>query len=71
MDGALMMTKTLPLPTADPFDVSLLTAGTFAIPKQTSLVAVPLFDLLNNASRYGPIIASIPAMLARLSITYA
>lgn len=34
------------------------------------LVAVPLFDLYDNASKYGPIIASLPALLSRVLINY-
>ncbi|CAC9495843.1 conserved hypothetical protein [Leishmania infantum JPCM5] len=34
------------------------------------LVAAPLFDLYENASKYGPIIASLPALLSRVLINY-
>ena len=29
------------------------------------LVSVPLFDLYDNPGRYGPIMASLPALLSR------
>jgi cleavage and polyadenylation specificity factor subunit 5 len=35
------------------------------VPKNYSLVAVPLFELHDNAARYGPINAALPAMLSR------
>lgn len=35
------------------------------------LVAVPLFEIYDNISRYGPVIASIPALLSRFSLTLA
>jgi hypothetical protein len=35
------------------------------VPKNYNLVAVPLFELYDNYSRYGPVIASIPSMLSR------
>lgn len=36
----------------------------------TQLVAAPLFDLYDNAAKYGPIIASIPVLLSRVNINY-
>jgi hypothetical protein len=44
-------------------DVCLL-AG-MQVPKNYSLVAVPLFELYDNFTRYGPMMASIPTMLSR------
>jgi hypothetical protein len=38
------------------------------VPKNYKLVAVPLFELYDNISRYGPIIASIPALLSRFRL---
>jgi hypothetical protein len=35
------------------------------VPKNYTLVAVPLFELYDNFSRYGPMMASIPTMLSR------
>ncbi|KAF6262916.1 cleavage and polyadenylation specificity factor, 25 kDa subunit [Scenedesmus sp. NREL 46B-D3] len=40
----------------------------FGVPKNYNLVAVPLFELYDNFSRYGPVIASIPSMLSRLRL---
>ncbi|EFN55436.1 hypothetical protein CHLNCDRAFT_12869, partial [Chlorella variabilis] len=36
-----------------------------SVPKNMRLVAVPLFELYDNISRYGPVISSIPALLSR------
>eukprot|EP00286_Rhodomonas_abbreviata_P022133 CAMPEP_0181317326 /NCGR_PEP_ID=MMETSP1101-20121128/16409_1 /TAXON_ID=46948 /ORGANISM="Rhodomonas abbreviata, Strain Caron Lab Isolate" /LENGTH=205 /DNA_ID=CAMNT_0023424713 /DNA_START=21 /DNA_END=638 /DNA_ORIENTATION=+ len=44
---------------------------TFAIARNHSLVAVPLYELHDNHQRYGPVIASIPLLLARLSAVCA
>jgi cleavage and polyadenylation specificity factor subunit 5 len=35
------------------------------VPKNYSLTAVPLFELYDNFTRYGPMMASIPTMLSR------
>lgn len=35
------------------------------MPKNYTLVAVPLFELYDNFSRYGPMMGSIPTMLSR------
>lgn len=42
----------------------------FAIPKNLKLLAVPLFDLYENAQRYGPVIAGLPQLLSRFHFTY-
>lgn len=42
--------------------------GFFAVAESVKLLAVPLFELYDNAMRYGPVIAAIPAMLSRFSI---
>lgn len=34
------------------------------------LVAAPLFDLYENSSKYGPIVASLPVLLSRVLINY-
>lgn len=36
----------------------------------TQLVAVPLFDLYDNANKYGPIIASLPTTVSRVLFNY-
>jgi hypothetical protein len=41
------------------------------VPKNYNLVAVPLFELYDNYSRYGPVIASIPSMLSRCAASLA
>ncbi len=38
------------------------------MPKNLRLVAVPLIELYDNAPRYGPITAALPAMLSRLRL---
>lgn len=35
------------------------------------LLAVPLFELYDNVQRYGPVIASVPAMLSRFRTNVA
>lgn len=50
------------------FMVQLPEATYFGVPKNYNLVAVPLFELYDNYSRYGPVIASIPSMLSRLRL---
>lgn len=55
---------------------ALLSANTVVLTKQTNdtntqvpsnyrLVAVPLFELFDNAARFGPVNSSIPQMLCR------
>ena len=39
----------------------------FAVPKNLKLVAVPLFELYDNANRFGPVISSIPQILGRFN----
>lgn len=50
------------------FIVPLPDRGFFAVAESVKLLAVPLFELYDNAMRYGPIIAAIPVMLSRFSI---
>ncbi|RNF27254.1 uncharacterized protein Tco025E_00445 [Trypanosoma conorhini] len=38
--------------------------------RDVELVAAPLFDLYENAAKYGPLIASIPTLLSRVNINY-
>ena len=38
---------------------------------QTELVAVPLFDLYENAAKYGAVIASIPHLVSRFQFLFA
>ncbi|XP_008806852.1 pre-mRNA cleavage factor Im 25 kDa subunit 2 isoform X2 [Phoenix dactylifera] len=37
----------------------------FAVPKNLKLLAVPLFELYDNVTRYGPVISTIPQQLSR------
>lgn len=37
---------------------------------QTELVAVPLFDLYENAAKYGAVIASIPHLVSRFQFVF-
>jgi len=41
----------------------------FAVPSNRVLRAVPLFELFDNASRYGPLISGLPQMLSRFNFT--
>lgn len=45
-------------------------SGTFAVPKNLKLLAVPLFEMYDNPQRYGPIISSIPQFLGRMQFIY-
>uniref|UniRef100_A0A8D1DXJ7 Uncharacterized protein n=1 Tax=Sus scrofa TaxID=9823 RepID=A0A8D1DXJ7_PIG len=42
----------------------------FAVPKNYKLVATPLFELYDNAPRYGPIISSLPQLLSTNMIMF-
>ena len=42
----------------------------FSVPKNLKLVAVPLFDLYENSTRFGPVIAAIPQLLGRFTFIY-
>jgi len=42
----------------------------FAVPKNLTLLAVPLFELYDKASQYGPIISSLPQLLGRFTFIY-
>lgn len=41
----------------------------FAVPKNTKLLAVPLFELYGNEHKYGALIASIPHLVSRYQIS--
>lgn len=43
----------------------------FGVPKNQKLVAVPLFEVHDNVSRYGAVIASLPALLGRFAVALA
>lgn len=36
-----------------------------AVPKNMKLLAIPLFELYDNAARYGPQLSAIPHLLSR------
>jgi cleavage and polyadenylation specificity factor subunit 5 len=42
----------------------------FAVPRNLKLLAVPLFEMYDNATRYGPIISSLPDLLGRYNFVY-
>jgi cleavage and polyadenylation specificity factor subunit 5 len=50
------------------FFVALPEKGFFGVPRDRRLVAVPLFELHDNPSRYGPLLAALPAMLSRFRV---
>ena len=41
------------------------------IPRNWKIVAVPLFDLYENSSRFGAILASLPGLVSRFRLTLA
>lgn len=47
-----------------------LQVGVFAVPKNLKLLAVPLFELYDNAARYGPVISSLPQVLSRIEFNH-
>jgi cleavage and polyadenylation specificity factor subunit 5 len=49
------------------FLVQLPPQCSFAVPKNLKLIAVPLFELYDNVSRFGNIIANIPLSLSRFA----
>ena len=42
----------------------------FAVPKNFKLLAVPLFELYDNAARYGALIASLPHLISRYDFAF-
>ncbi|VDN58938.1 unnamed protein product [Dracunculus medinensis] len=52
------------------FLVQLPERALFAVPKNYKLVAAPLFELYDNATGYGPLIASLPQTLSRFNFLY-
>ncbi|XP_038971389.1 pre-mRNA cleavage factor Im 25 kDa subunit 2-like isoform X2 [Phoenix dactylifera] len=41
----------------------------FAVPRNLKLLAVPLFELYDNVTRYGPVISTIPQQLSRFQFS--
>ena len=56
---------TRPKETRAVFVCQLPEKALFAVPKNSKLLAVPLFELYGNEARYGAIIASIPHLISR------
>eukprot|EP01132_Coremiostelium_polycephalum_P002734 gene2734-3393_t len=52
------------------FVVTLPEKCTFAVPSNLKLIAVPLFEIYNNQTRYGPIISSVPQLLSRYNFVH-
>ena len=52
------------------FLTQLPPTGVLGVPKNLKLLAVPLFELYDNAHRYGPVIASLPQLLARVKFVF-
>ncbi|EDV21802.1 expressed hypothetical protein [Trichoplax adhaerens] len=52
------------------FLVQLAEKALFAVPKNYKLVAAPVFELYDNASGYGPVIASLPILISRFKFVY-
>eukprot|EP01126_Amoeba_proteus_P016565 TRINITY_DN1768_c0_g2_i6.p1 TRINITY_DN1768_c0_g2~~TRINITY_DN1768_c0_g2_i6.p1 ORF type:complete len:148 (-),score=25.11 TRINITY_DN1768_c0_g2_i6:50-493(-) len=52
------------------FLVQLPANCVFAVPKNLKLLAVPLFELYDNCSRYGPVISSLPQSLSRVDFVF-
>ncbi|XP_065178523.1 cleavage and polyadenylation specificity factor subunit 5-like [Sycon ciliatum] len=50
--------------------VQLPEKAKFAVPKNYKLVAAPIFELYDNTSGYGPVIAALPHQLSRFSMNY-
>lgn len=42
-----------------------------AVPKNMKLLAVPLFELYDNANRYGPQLSAIPHLLSKYNFIYS
>jgi len=59
---------TKPKETLEIFLVELPEKCYFAVPKTSKLVAVPIFELYDNAEKFGAIAASLPHLLSRISI---
>lgn len=49
--------------------VQLPESATFAVPRELTLIAVPLFEIYNNAHTYGDVIAAVAVLLSRFHLT--
>ncbi|CAG8438796.1 8588_t:CDS:2 [Ambispora gerdemannii] len=52
------------------FLVQLPEKKVLSVPKNMKLLAVPLFELYDNAQRYGPQLSAIPHLLSRFNFIY-
>ncbi len=52
------------------YTVSLPEKFAFSVPKNMQLVAIPLYDLFDNAATFGSVIASLPALISRFHKNY-
>lgn len=50
--------------------VQLPEKALFSVPRNYKLVAAPLFELYDNSTGYGPVIASLPQVLSRFNFVY-
>jgi hypothetical protein len=39
----------------------------FHAPEKSSLMAVPLFAIIDDAAKYGPVLSSLPYLVSRLA----
>ena len=47
------------------FQLTVYFKEVLAVPKNMKLLAIPLFELYDNAARYGPQLSAIPHLLSR------
>ncbi|PPQ85778.1 hypothetical protein CVT25_002840 [Psilocybe cyanescens] len=52
------------------FVVQMPERKVLAVPKNMKLLAIPLFELYDNAARYGPQLSAIPHLLSRYNFIY-
>jgi cleavage and polyadenylation specificity factor subunit 5 len=51
-------------------DTDLPPTEVLSVPKNMKLLAVPLFELYDNAQRYGPQLSAIPHLLSRYNFEF-
>mmetsp|Transcript_18174 Transcript_18174/g.37877 ORF Transcript_18174/g.37877 Transcript_18174/m.37877 type:complete len:253 (+) Transcript_18174:2568-3326(+) len=52
------------------FLVPLIEPRTFSVSPAYELLAVPLFEIYGNPTRYGPLISSVPTVISRYRVNY-
>jgi len=52
-------------PSIHPAFIDACCSEVLAVPKNMKLLAIPLFELYDNAARYGPQLSAIPHLLSR------